>query len=37
MNYDSRVILVDRTKGLLTGALIEKDVNSILKIQFGLD
>ncbi|CDW89783.1 trna (adenine-n)-methyltransferase non-catalytic subunit trm6-like [Stylonychia lemnae] len=34
INQESRVILLDKTKGLLTGALIEKDVREILHVEF---
>jgi hypothetical protein len=34
INTNSRVLLVDKTKGLLSGALLEKEVKSILKVEF---
>jgi hypothetical protein len=34
INYDSRVLLCDKTKGLITGALIEKDVREIMHVEF---
>lgn len=34
INSNSRVLLVDKTKGLLSGALIERDVQNVLKVEF---
>ena len=34
VNSESRVLLVDKTKGLLTGALIERGVSEIMCIEF---
>jgi hypothetical protein len=35
VNCYSNVLLIDNTKGLISGALLEKEVASILKIEFG--
>jgi hypothetical protein len=35
INSESRVLLVDKTKGLLAGALIEKNVKEILHVELG--
>lgn len=35
INSESRVLLLDKTKGLLTGALIEKDAKEVLHVEFG--
>jgi Gcd10p family len=34
VNYESRVLLLDKTKGLVAGALIEKDVREIMHVEF---
>jgi hypothetical protein len=34
INYNSRVLLCDKTKGLITGALVEKDVREIMHVEF---
>jgi hypothetical protein len=34
INCDSRVLLCDKTKGLITGALVEKDVREIMHVEF---
>ena len=34
INYESRVLLCDKTKGMITGALIEKDVREIMNVDF---
>lgn len=34
VNYDSRVLLCDKTKGLIGGALIERDVREIMHVEF---
>jgi hypothetical protein len=36
ISYKSRVLIIDNTKGFLSGALIERDVHSILRIEFGV-
>lgn len=36
INYDSRVLIVDNTKGLLLGALVEKKIRSGLKVEFNV-
>ena len=33
VNAESRVLLIDKTKGLITGALIEKEVKEILHVE----
>jgi hypothetical protein len=33
INSESRVLLVDKTRGLLTGALIEKHVKEVLHLE----
>lgn len=35
VNCYSKVLLVDSTKGFLSGALLEKQVDSVLKIEVG--
>jgi hypothetical protein len=35
INAESRVLLADKTKGLITGALIEKDVKEVLHVELG--
>jgi hypothetical protein len=35
INSDSRVLLIDKTKGLITGALIEKNVKEIMHVELG--
>ena len=35
INAESRVLLVDKTKGFLAGALIEKNVKDILHVELG--
>ena len=35
VNVNSRVLLIDNTKGLISGALIERDVSSVIKIEMG--
>lgn len=37
INCNSRVLLVENTRGFLTGALVEKRVASILKVEFGAE
>lgn len=34
INFESRVLLCDKTKGLLAGALIEKSVSEVLHVEF---
>ena len=33
INYNSRVLLVDNTKGLISGALLEKQVHEVLHVE----
>jgi len=33
INYESRVLLVDKTKGFIAGALIERQVPEILHVE----
>jgi hypothetical protein len=35
INQESRVLLIDKTRGLLAGALIEKNVKEILHVELG--
>ena len=35
ISNESRVLLVENTKGLLAGAVIEKEPNSIVRVEFG--
>ncbi len=35
VNSDSRVLLIDKTRGLLAGALIEKNVKEIMHVELG--
>jgi hypothetical protein len=35
INAESRVLLLDKTRGLLAGALIEKGVKEILHVELG--
>jgi hypothetical protein len=37
INCNSRVLLVENTNGFVTGALVEKKVASILKVEFGAE
>ena len=34
ISYSSRVLLVENTSGFLTGCLLEKQVHSILRVEF---
>ena len=34
VNFDSRVLLCDKTKGLISGVLIERDVKEIMHVEF---
>ena len=34
VNFQSQVLIVESTKGLLTGALLEKSVAHILRVDF---
>ena len=34
VNYESRVMLCDKTKGLVAGALIERGVRDIMHVEF---
>lgn len=34
INYESRVLLCDKTKGLITGALVEREVSEVLHVEF---
>ena len=35
INYESRVLLCDKTRGLIAGALVERDVREIMHVEFG--
>jgi hypothetical protein len=37
ITFESRVLLVDKTKGLLSGALIEKNVKEIMHVELSGD
>ena len=37
LNYDSRVLIVDNTRGLLTGGVLERGVNYCQQVEFNQD
>lgn len=37
VNADSRVLLIENTKGLMTGALLEREPKYILRVEFGTE
>ena len=37
VNSDSKVLLVENTKGLMTGAIVERQPNYVLRVEFSSD